>query len=54
MEMSTKKNVMKASESKKKEFMVWRKKEVNNESKPGAPESSAGTSSSGKQAYCFG
>lgn len=34
-------------ESKKKEIMVWRQKEVNNESNPGVPESDAGTSSFG-------
>lgn len=39
---------MKASELKKKEVMVWRKKEVNNERKLGVLESNASTSSSGK------
>lgn len=47
MEKSIEKNVMKDDGSKKKEDLVWRKKEVDNGSKPHIPESGASTSSSG-------
>lgn len=54
MKEYTKKNVMKASEPKKKEVLFWRNKEVKNESSLGIPKSSADTSSSSNWAYCFG
>lgn len=41
------KNVVETGESKKKDVMVWRNKEVNNESKLGVSESSVETSSPG-------
>lgn len=39
------KKVVKDIESKKKEVLVWRKKEVNKESEPSVVESGASTSS---------